>query len=199
MLTYDKLSLGSLTLLDELLLAKGLLDTLALDGLLKPRDDKGVLLAHLLVNDKSKGPVQGSSDADIRQTQLLCSDPVATSEVALQVSQRPLQLLQVLLLNTLIKRRITKPRQNQLDHRTLDLPISKANPLPDSGALDRRGPQQLRRRGPTLGDVLRDGVGFDELGPVGAFEGGDFAEGEFGEVFRGAVVGADLEGGGLDA
>lgn len=52
----------------------------------------------------------------------------------------------------------------------------------------------MSRVGGDVGEVLGDGVAFGEEEAVGAFEGGDLAEGEFGEVSGGAVFGAKGEG-----
>ncbi|GFF59386.1 hypothetical protein IFM46972_11370 [Aspergillus udagawae] len=123
----------------------------------------------LAANDKGKGPVESSCNSDIHQTQFLLSgDPVAASEEV---------ALQVLFLDVLIKRHVTQAEAKSAESQDLDLPIGERNPLADGRALSGRGTQQLSSGGAALGDVLRDGAGFNDLGAVGAFEGGDFAEG----------------------
>ena len=75
--------------------------------------------------------------------------------------------------------------------------LREPKPLLDERTLSWRTAEDLRavsRVGGDVGEVLGDGVTFGEEEAVGAFEGGDLAEGEFGEVRGGVVVGAEGEG-----
>lgn len=177
-----------LALLDEVLLAKGLLDTVLLKGALIPSDDGGVLLAHFSIDSHSEAPNQGGSDGDISHGDLVTVDePGAALQVSFEASKGTLQALQSLgLSGSIVGDKLDAPQSQLLDG-VKDFALSEADPLANGGAGGGGGTGQLGGGGATLSDKLSDGVGLEDGGAVSSLEGRDFAQGKLGDEIGGLV------------
>lgn len=143
-------------------------------------------------------PDQGTGQGQVRQAELVVrGDPgAATAQVSLQGTDGTLKPLEGGGLGLLVVRGDAEAPEDETGHVVEDLTGSEGDPLADGGALGGSGAQQLAGGRAALRDVLGDGVGLEELGAVGALEGGDLTQRELGEELGLAVGLAHGEVGG---
>lgn len=186
--TELNLTLVGLTLLNKVLLAKRLLHTLNLDETLIPGNGERELGPHLSINGQGEAPDQRSGNGNISHADVVVADePSPALQVGLEAAQRALYALQVGSLGGLVVRLEVDAPQSELSDGLQDLTLREADPLADARALRGGGTEQLGGLGAALGDVLRDGVGLEQGGTVGALEGGDLAQRELGQEVLGLV------------
>ena len=182
------LIIRNLALLNELLLAKSLLDSVDGNNALVPRDGDRAPRAHLGINTHGEAPSQRGGEGDISHGDLvLATQPGAVLQVGVEEGERTLQALEGVVLHRFVIGLGPPPPQCQLDDILHDFTVGKANPLSDGDALDKSTTHQLLGGWATQSDILRNGIRLEQVGAVGALESGHLAVGELGQEFRRAV------------